>query len=491
MSTDTEHNSISEEITDECFRHRLVPIDIDERKLTVAAAEGERPEGAIPLLSFISRRDVHVVFWPKPKIENYLQRVPSRNISSPENDETQNLGAQEGESHYPPEHSDDAVVQFLNQLIRQAMQRRASDIHFEPYANSYRIRLRIDGSLQEAAAPPLNVAAQITSRLKIMANLNIAERRLPQDGQMIFHDDRQRRSLRVSTLPVSGGEKVVLRVMPTGTDIHSIASIGMSDDEQRRYRETLSLPQGMILVTGPTGSGKTITLYSGLGYLNDAFRNLCSVEDPIEIPLSGINQTQVNGKIGLTFNTALRAFLRQDPDVLMVGEIRDQETASTAIEAAQTGHLVLATLHTNGAAETLVRLGQMGIASYLLASSLKLIIAQRLVRCLCPHCKQPAQQTNMPEEHNEQNGVQGYVATGCERCVGGYYGRTGVYEMLHLTDIVQRGIADGLNAEALHRLACSQGMVSLKRAGMKLVEQGITTLNELYRTLGSDRWSDE
>ncbi|WP_347253260.1 GspE/PulE family protein [Leminorella grimontii] len=477
---------VSAEVAAECLRHRLVPVSIDDRQLTVAAVEGECVDGAIQTLSFISRRDIHVLFWPQSQMESYHQRLADFQSSAAEVQKRREERQENAWERHSDERSDDEVVRFLNQLISQAMRRRASDIHFEPYANRYRVRLRIDGALQEAAEPPIDIAAQITARLKIMAKLNIAERRLPQDGQMVIHGDRETRSLRVSTLPVADGEKVVLRVMPADACTHSIDSLGMSDDERRRYREALDLPQGMILVTGPTGSGKTVTLYSGLGYLNDASRNLCSVEDPVEIPIAGINQTQVNGKIGLTFNAALRAFLRQDPDVLMVGEIRDRETAGTAIEAAQTGHLVLATLHTNSAAETLVRLGQMGIEPYLLASSLKLIIAQRLIRCLCPHCRRPQTQ-----EATAGNGPSTYDAVGCERCVGGYYGRTGVYEMLVLTDALQRGVAEGFNAKALHQLALAQGMVSLKQAGLRLVNGGVTTLNELYRTLGGDGWNDQ
>ncbi|MBK5143324.1 type II secretion system protein GspE [Budviciaceae bacterium BWR-B9] len=474
---------ISEEVIAECLRHQVAPVALTPQYLTIAAIQGQPLHQVTASLAFTCGRQVKIEYWPRIKIEQYLSELSHRR---PDRALLEAAGHQQpAEISTTQEHDDEPVVQFINQVIHQALKRRASDIHFEPYANHFRIRLRIDGALQEAASPPVVLAPQLVARLKIMARLNIAERRLPQDGQLTFLHDKQERALRISTLPVSDGEKVVLRVMESEQHQQSIDTLGMSDAEQQLYIQMLQQPQGMILVTGPTGSGKTITLYSGLRLLNDASRNICSVEDPVEIPTSGINQTQVNNKIGVTFNTALRAFLRQDPDVLMVGEIRDKETAEIAIEAAQTGHLVLATLHTNSAAETLTRLGQMGIPDYLLASSLKLIVAQRLIRCLCPYCKQ--QRSEPDNIHIEQGNISCHTfdAVGCEHCVRGYYGRTGLYEMLVINEDIRHGLLASQPASQLHRLACHHGMTSLLQAGAALVKQGKTSLAELYRTLGS------
>lgn len=479
---------ISEEIITECLRHQVVPVALNPQYLTIAAVSGEPLHQVTASLTFTCGRQVKIEYWPRIKVEQYLSTL---NHHRPNKALLEAAGQQQPvEISTTQEHDDEPVVQFINQVIHQALKRRASDIHFEPYASHFRIRLRIDGALQETASPPVVLAPQLVARLKIMAQLNIAERRLPQDGQLTFQHDKQERALRISTLPISDGEKVVLRVMESEQHQQSIDTLGMSDTEQRLYIQMLHQPQGMILVTGPTGSGKTITLYSGLRLLNDTSRNICSVEDPVEIPTAGINQTQVNSKIGVTFNTALRAFLRQDPDVLMVGEIRDKETAEIAVEAAQTGHLVLATLHTNSAAETLTRLGQMGIPNYLLASSLKLIVAQRLIRCLCPHCKQ--QRPEPDNIHFEQGTIscRTFDASGCEHCVGGYYGRTGLYEMLVINEGIRHGLLKGQSATQLHQLACHHGMTSLLQAGIALVKQGTTSLAELYRTLGSSSESD-
>ncbi|MDF7667849.1 ATPase, T2SS/T4P/T4SS family [Orbaceae bacterium ESL0727] len=361
------------------------------------------------------------------------------------------------------------LVESIDELLLDALNKRVSDIHFEPYRQSYRIRMRIDGVLQNMLSPPLDLAKQIAARLKIMAKLNIAEQRLPQDGQLII----DQYTMRISTLPVLNGEKIVLRVMDNHEQQLSFNELGLPEQELSLFCELLTHPQGLILVTGPTGSGKTVTLYSGLKRLNKTDRNICSVEDPIEIPIEGINQTQVNLKAGLTFAQILRSFLRQDPDVMMIGEIRDRETAEIAIQAAQTGHLVLSTLHTNSSIEALTRLNQMGIEHYLLASSLKLVIAQRLVRKLCPHCKVVACELVRFEEEATPH----FLAVGCQHCIGGYRGRIGLYEFLLITPEIQQQI---LNKTKI----IPNKMISLKTAGEKLVREGITTLAELHRVLG-------
>ncbi|NUE95465.1 Flp pilus assembly complex ATPase component [Gilliamella sp. ESL0232] len=364
---------------------------------------------------------------------------------------------------------EEQLIESIDKLLLEALDKRASDIHFEPYQHSYRIRMRIDGVLHDMLSPPLALAKQITARLKIMSQLNIAEHRLPQDGQLII----DRYTMRISTLPVMNGEKIVLRVMDNHESELTINDLGLTDADLLTFKQILNYPQGLILVTGPTGSGKTVTLYSGLKRLNKTERNICSVEDPIEIPLEGINQTAINLKAGLTFAIVLRALLRQDPDVMMIGEIRDRETAEIAIQAAQTGHLVLSTLHTNSSVEAITRLKQMGIENYLLSSSLKLIIAQRLVRKLCPHCKIVA--SDLVKLDNEYQ--PHYLASGCRNCIGGYKGRIGLYEFLVITPDIQQQIL-------ANQTILPSNMTSLKIAGQKLVRQGVTTLAELNRVLG-------
>ncbi|KFA59308.1 hypothetical protein A9G34_00415 [Gilliamella sp. Choc4-2] len=364
---------------------------------------------------------------------------------------------------------EEQLIESIDKLLLEALSKRASDIHFEPYQNSYRIRMRIDGVLQEMLSPPLFLAKQIVARLKIMAKLDIAEQRLPQDGQLVIDNY----AMRIATLPVMNGEKVVLRVMDNHETQLSLYDLGLTEQNLSIFQQILAQPQGLVLVTGPTGSGKTITLYSGLKMLNQSYRNICSVEDPIEIPLEGINQTAVNMKSGLSFSVILRALLRQDPDVMMIGEIRDRETAEIAIQAAQTGHLVLSTLHTNSSIEGVTRLNQMGIENYLLSSCLKLVIAQRLVRKLCPYCKLAASELIMfgqePSPH--------FIATGCSHCIGGYLGRIGIYEFLLVTREIQNQI---LNKQAIS----PSNMITLKEAGQKLVIEGVTSLAELHRVLG-------
>ena len=364
---------------------------------------------------------------------------------------------------------EDQLVDSIDKLLLKALKKRASDIHFEPYQQSYRIRMRIDGVLHTILAPPLTLAKQIVARLKIMAKLNIAEQRLPQDGQLVI----DRYAMRISTLPVMNGEKVVLRVLDNHDSPLSIHDLGLTDRDLVQFQQILNYPQGLILVTGPTGSGKTVTLYSGLKTLNLPHCNICSVEDPIEIPVEGINQTSVNMKIGLTFATILRALLRQDPDVMMIGEIRDHETAEIAIQAAQTGHLVLSTLHTNSSIEAITRLNQMGIERYLISASVKLIIAQRLVRKLCCHCKVVASELI----RLGQKPIPHYVAIGCENCVGGYSGRIGLYEFLTITPEIQHQI---LNQQVI----TPSNQISLRQSAEQLIQQGITTLAEINRVLG-------
>ncbi len=381
------------------------------------------------------------------------------------------------------------IARLVNRVLFDALQAGASDIHFEPYESACRVRFRIDGILHEITRPPVNIARRIASRLKIMAQMDISERRLPQDGRIRLRTaDEGGIDFRVNSLPTLWGEKLVLRVLDGGGEPIDLDGLGLTDTQREQYLQALSSSQGMILVTGPTGSGKTVTLYAGLRVLNQPERNIATVEDPVEINLDGVNQLAVNNRIGLDFAMALRAFLRQDPDVLMVGEIRDLETAEIAVKAAQTGHLVLSTLHTNSAGETLNRLRNMGVPPFNLATSLRLIIAQRLLRKLCAQCRRPLR---LPREalrkagfdSGEIDNLQLFGAGGCDQCKNGYRGRVGVYELLPLSptlaDIIMAG-ADSLQIAAQAR---KEGHGDLRRAALDKVAAGLTSLEEVTRVL--------
>ncbi|AVQ87366.1 type IV-A pilus assembly ATPase PilB [Plesiomonas shigelloides] len=382
------------------------------------------------------------------------------------------------------------IVRFINQMLLRAVRQHASDIHFEPYEKQYRVRFRVDGVLQEIASPPDKLGARLAARLKIMSKLDIAEKRIPQDGRIkLKFKDTPAIDLRVSTLPTLFGEKVVLRILDSSAANLNIDQLGFTDADKQRYLSALAKPQGMILVTGPTGSGKTVTLYTGLSLLNQPERNISTAEDPVEINLAGINQTQINLKAGLTFASALRAFLRQDPDVVMVGEIRDLETAEIAVKAAQTGHLVLSTLHTNSAAETLTRLANMGVPAYNIASSIHLIIAQRLARRLCPECRQPhllteAEQKAAGFSQCHAEGLRIFKPKGCPKCTNGYKGRTGLYEIMPITPALTDAILRGEHAPELTHIARQHGMLTLREAGLNKVREGVTSLEEIERVTG-------
>lgn len=387
------------------------------------------------------------------------------------------------------ESSDDApIVIYINKILTDAIRKGASDLHFEPYEKRYRIRFRIDGILHEVSQPPVNLSARISARLKVMSKLDIAERRVPQDGRIKMKLSRTKSiDFRVSSLPTIWGEKIVMRILDSSSAQLGIEKLGYEDDQRLLYEEMLAKPQGMILVTGPTGSGKTVSLYTGLNILNTEERNISTAEDPVEINLEGVNQVHINLKAGLTFASALRSFLRQDPDVVMVGEIRDLETAEIAIKAAQTGHLVLSTLHTNSAAETLTRLINMGVPGYNIASSVNLIIAQRLARRLCPECKQPE---DVPAAEllrlgfNQQNIDEGftvYKPCGCDLCSGGYKGRVGIYEVMKISDAIARTIMESGNSLQIAQQAKSEGMRDLRQSGLLKVVHGVTSIAEVNR----------
>lgn len=384
--------------------------------------------------------------------------------------------------------SDDApVVRFVNKMLLDAIRGGSSDLHFEPYEKLYRVRFRTDGMLKEVARPPINLAGRISARLKVMANLDISEKRKPQDGRIKMRISKNKSiDFRVNTLPTLWGEKIVMRILDPSSAQLGIDALGYEADQKELYLQALSQPQGMILVTGPTGSGKTVSLYTGLNILNTIDINISTAEDPVELNMEGINQVNVNNRQGLDFAQALRSFLRQDPDVIMVGEIRDLETAEIAIKAAQTGHLVLSTLHTNSAAETLTRLQNMGVASFNIATSVSLIIAQRLARKLCPHCKKEA---NIPRETLLMEGfpepILGsftiYEPVGCDQCNGGYRGRQGIYEVVKNTKALQQLIMEGANAIMIDDQMRKDGFNDLRTSGLRKVMQGVTSLAEINR----------
>lgn len=382
---------------------------------------------------------------------------------------------------------DGPVVELVNKVLLDAIDRGASDIHFEPYEQHFRIRFRIDGVLIEVAQPPKAMRHQIAARLKIMARLDISERRLPQDGAIkLALSDIRSLELRVNSLPTVYGEKIVLRLLDPAAAQLGIDQLGFMDDQRALYEQALKQPQGMILVTGPTGSGKTVSLYTGITLLNKVERNICTAEDPVEIKVPGINQVNVLPKIGLDFANALRAFLRQDPDVVMVGEIRDLETAEIAVKAAQTGHLVLSTVHTNSAAQTLTRLSNMGVSAFNIASSVSLIIAQRLARKLCHHCKEPADipiKALYSEGFTDADIQQAtfYHAVGCKKCTHGYKGRIGIYEVVPVSEAVRQLIMQSAPAADIDQQARKEGYPGLRQSGFHYVTQGITSLEEINR----------
>ncbi|HET8706805.1 MAG TPA: type IV-A pilus assembly ATPase PilB [Pseudomonadales bacterium] len=424
-----------------------------------------------------------------PAIERYLSK----------NDKTLNLddtdlgeldldtGEEKREENVSDGSDDAPIVKFVNKILLDAIKMGASDIHFEPYEKAYRIRFRADGILREIARPPVNMSGRLAARVKVMSQLDISERRVPQDGRIKLKISKTRAiDFRVNTLPTLWGEKIVLRILDPESAKLGIDMLGYEPVQKELFMDALHRPQGLILVTGPTGSGKTVSLYTGLNILNTSERNISTAEDPVEINLEGINQVNVNVRVGLTFASALRAFLRQDPDVIMVGEIRDLETAEIAIKAAQTGHMVLSTLHTNSAPETLTRLRNMGVPAFNIATSVSLIIAQRLARRLCNHCKKPV---NLPKETLLEAGFEPeaiptlelYAPVGCEKCNGGYKGRVGIYEVVKITEGISRIIMEDGNSIEIADQARKEGFNDLRRSALLKAMQGVTSLEEVYR----------
>ena len=391
-----------------------------------------------------------------------------------------NIGANEEEA---------PVVRFVSGMLMDAIRTGASDLHFEPYENTYRVRFRRDGVLQEVAAPPPGIANRITARLKVMANLDIAEKRIPQDGRIKLQvSETKAIDFRVSSLPTLWGEKIVLRILDSSAAKLNIDVLGFEPDQKQHYLNAISKPQGLVLVTGPTGSGKTVSLYTGLSILNKPTVNISTAEDPVEINLPGINQVNVNTKTGLDFAAALKAFLRQDPDIIMVGEIRDITTGEIAVKAAQTGHLVLSTLHTNDVPQTIARLVNIGIPSYNIAASVNLIMAQRLTRRLCSHCKTRDRKHSHDElialgfAEDEIDDLRIYAPKGCERCsYQGYRGRAGIYQVVPISESLSEMILHNASATDIAEQCQKEGYWDLRQSALNKVRQGLTSIEEILR----------
>ncbi|MFT6259561.1 MAG: type IV pilus assembly protein PilB [Crocinitomicaceae bacterium] len=470
-------------------KHKLLPIFKRGNRLHVAQADPSNIS-ALDDVRFATGMTVEATVVEYDKLNVILEKLNAGNDAF--DDLGGDLDLEEDEPKKIEENNDATgdeapIVRFVNKMLLDAIKMGSSDLHFEPYEKRYRVRYRTDGILHEVSSPPINLATKIAARLKVMSQMDISERRVPQDGRIKMKISKSKSiDFRVNSLPTLWGEKLVLRILDSSSAQMGIEHLGYEPEQKQLYMDALAKPQGMILVTGPTGSGKTVSLYTGLNILNVEGTNISTAEDPVEINLEGINQVNVNAKVGLDFGEALKAFLRQDPDIVMVGEIRDLDTASIAIKAAQTGHLVLSTLHTNSAPETLTRLANMGVPAFNLATSVSLIIAQRLGRRLCSSCKVPA---DIPENVLLEEGFTKEMlenatinkAVGCEACSNGYKGRVGIYEVMKLNDEISRIIMDNGNAIEIADASKRAGFDDLRKSALKKVAQGVTSLDEANR----------
>ncbi len=476
-------------------KHRAIPLFRRGNRLYVAISDPSNMT-AITEFRFHTGLKIHAIVVEENKllqlIDDTLNQQETFTLGDINDSDLEEIDIgteQEAEAVTLSEAEDAPIVRFVHKILLDAIKKGVSDIHFEPYEKIYRIRFRRDGILYEAANPPLNLANRITARIKVMARMDISERRVPQDGHFNMALSKKLAiNFRVNSCPTTYGEKVVIRILDPSKLQVGIEQLGYEPEQQKLFLEVISRPQGMMLVTGPTGSGKTVSLYTALNILNTSECNICTIEDPVEIQIPGINQVNINMKAGMDFSLVLRAFLRQDPDIIMVGEIRDLETAEIAIRAAQTGHLVLSTLHTNSAPETLTRLVNMGVAPFNIATSVNLIVAQRLARRLCLNCRevQTIPPAALKEEGFEDTELTDLVIytnnpNGCEQCRGGYAGRVGIYEMLNVTPEIGQIIMAGGNSMQLAEKAIAQGMITLRRGGLLKVKAGITSLEEINR----------
>jgi type IV pilus assembly protein PilB len=486
-------------VSEELLRkHEVLPLFKRGGRLFVGVDDPANVQ-ALDELKFHTNLAVEPILVDQETIRRYLEKWQENNDTlgdaGGDSDGLENLevggGDDElgagGDSGVDSKTDDTPVVKFVNKMLVDALRRGASDIHFEPYETDYRVRFRIDGILKQVAKAPQKLNSRISARLKVMAQLDIAEKRVPQDGRIKLNLSKTRQiDFRVSTLPTMFGEKIVLRILDGSAAKLGIDKLGYEDDQRALYEKALANPYGMILVTGPTGSGKTVSLYTGLNILNNEERNISTAEDPVEIRVPGINQVQVNNKRGMTFAASLRSFLRQDPDVIMVGEIRDLETAEIAIKAAQTGHMVLSTLHTNDAPQTISRLMNMGVAPFNITSSVTLVIAQRLARRL-HDCKRPVQLPHhalLAEGFTEADiaaGMTLFEAVGCPDCTEGYKGRTGIYQVMPMTDEIQAIVLNGGNAMQIAEAAKRSGIRDLRQSALLKARNGVTSLAEINR----------
>ena len=477
-------------------KHRVLPLVKRGQRLFLGISDPTNLQ-AIDDVKFQTSLRIDPVVVEEAKLQERITKALEAidtTMSSFDDDDfdLENLDVGSGETEDDAVTKDDVddapVVRFVNKVLLDAIKRGASDVHFEPYEKIFRVRTRLDGVLSEVAQPPVALANKVCARLKVMSRMDIAERRVPQDGRIKMRLSKNRAiDFRVNTCPTLFGEKIVLRILDPSSAKLGIDALGYDAVQKALYQKHLDKPYGMILVTGPTGSGKTVSLYTGLNILNTVDRNISTAEDPAEINLPGINQVNVNPKVGLTFASALKAFLRQDPDVIMVGEIRDLETAEIAIKAAQTGHLVLSTLHTNDAPRTLTRLVDMGVKPYAIATSVSLIIAQRLARRLCDACKEVR---DVPKEalvkegftpQEIQGGLTIFGRKGCNSCNEGYKGRVGIFQVMEVSETMGRIIMEGGNAMQIADQAKKEGVLDLRKAGLNKVKEGVTSLEEVNR----------
>ncbi|WP_313043580.1 type IV-A pilus assembly ATPase PilB [Acinetobacter sp.] len=474
-------------------KHRILPIFKHGNLLFVAISNPTNIE-AVDAIRFGSKLNTETIIVEHDKLEKLIEQNFAEE-STFDFDDDFDLDLDSETPDPSQEDEDEAtgdeapIVKYINKLLVDAIRMGASDLHFEPYEKSYRVRYRVDGVLRTITNPPLQLATRLASRLKVMSQMDISEKRIPQDGRIKLKLSKNKAiDFRVNSLPTLFGEKLVLRILDPSSAMLGIDALGYEADQKELFMQALEKPQGMLLITGPTGSGKTVSLYTGLNILNREDTNISTAEDPVEINLEGINQVNVNNKVGLTFSAALKSFLRQDPDIVMVGEIRDLETAEIAIKAAQTGHMVMSTLHTNSAPETLTRLRNMGVPSFNIATSVNLVIAQRLARRLCSQCKKTVEvpkqsllELGFTEDDLNTPEFQIYQPVGCAECREGYKGRVGIYEVMKVTPEISRIIMEDGNALQIAEASNQAGFNNLRRSGLIKVMQGVTSLQEVNR----------
>ena len=486
---------VREGIDEKLFsKYCILPIFKRNHLLYVATSNPTNIE-AMDAIRFNSKMNIEAIVVEHDKLVKLIEQNFASESAFEFEDDDFDLNFEDGNSEPEqaaedePQGDESPIVKYINKLLIDAIRMGASDLHFEPYEKTYRVRYRVDGVLRQIATPPLQLANRLASRLKVMSQMDISEKRVPQDGRIKLKLSKNKSiDFRVNSLPTLFGEKIVLRILDPSSAMLGIDALGYEPEQKELFMEALEKPQGMLLITGPTGSGKTVSLYTGLNILNREDTNISTAEDPVEINLEGINQVNVNNKVGLTFAAALKSFLRQDPDIVMVGEIRDLETAEIAIKAAQTGHMVLSTLHTNSAPETLTRLRNMGVPSFNIATSVNLVIAQRLARRLCPHCKAPSDiprqsllEMGFTEADLSNPEFQVYQPVGCSECREGYKGRVGIYEVMKVTPEIARIIMEDGNAIEIKDAALKQGFRDLRRSGILKVLKGTTSIQEMYR----------